>query len=63
MDQQPPPFFKRGPAPLARLSFYAALSTALLFVDARFQTLELLRSTLSLVTYPFMSPPMRRSSS
>ena len=52
MDQQPPPFFKRGPAPLARLSFYAALSTALLFVDARFQTLELLRSTLSLVTYP-----------
>ncbi|SDG64726.1 rod shape-determining protein MreC [Propionivibrio dicarboxylicus] len=52
MDQQPPPFFKRGPAPLARLSFYAALSTALLFVDARFQTLELLRSTLSLITYP-----------
>lgn len=52
MDQQPPPFFKRGPAPLARLSFYAALSISLLFVDARFQTLELLRTTLSLITHP-----------
>lgn len=52
MDQQPPPFFKRGPAPLARLSFYGALSIALLFVDARFQTLELLRTSLSLITHP-----------
>ena len=43
MDHQPPPFFKRGPAPLARLAFYAALSVALLFIDARFQTLELVR--------------------
>ena len=43
MDHQPPPFFKRGPAPFARLSFYAALSLALIFVDSRFQTLELVR--------------------
>ncbi|MDR2112517.1 MAG: rod shape-determining protein MreC [Candidatus Accumulibacter sp.] len=52
MDHQPPPFFKRGPAPLARLSFYAMLSLALLFFDSRFQTLELLRQGVSLVTYP-----------
>ena len=52
MDHQPPPFFKRGPAPLARLFFYATLSIALLFVDARFQTLELLRQGLSLITHP-----------
>ncbi len=52
MDHQPPPFFKRGPAPLARLFFYATLSIALLFVDARFQTLELLRQGISLVTHP-----------
>ena len=52
MDHQPPPFFKRGPAPLARLAFYAALSAALLFIDARFQTLELLRKGVSLVTHP-----------
>ena len=52
MDHQPPPFFKRGPAPLARLAFYAALSVALLFIDARFQTLELVRKAVSLVTHP-----------
>jgi rod shape-determining protein MreC len=52
MDHQPPPFFKRGPAPLARLSFYAMLSLALLFFDSRFQTLELLRQSVSLFTHP-----------
>jgi len=52
MDHQPPPFFKRGPAPLARLSFYATLSLALIFIDSRFQTLELLRQGVSLFTHP-----------
>ena len=52
MDHQPPPFFKRGPAPFARLSFYAALSLALIFVDSRFQTLELLRQGVSVFTQP-----------
>lgn len=52
MDYQPPPFFKRGPAPLALLSFYAALSVSLLVVDARFQTLELLRQAVSMLTHP-----------
>lgn len=52
MEHQPPPFFKRGPAPLAQLSFYAALSLALIFIDSRFQTLELLRQGMSLFTHP-----------
>ncbi|MDR1708972.1 MAG: rod shape-determining protein MreC [Candidatus Accumulibacter sp.] len=52
MEHQPPPFFKRGPAPLARLSFYAMLSLALLFVDSRSQLLELVRQGISLFTYP-----------
>jgi rod shape-determining protein MreC len=52
MDYQAPPFFKRGPAPLALLCFYAALSLALIIIDARFQTLELLRSGILLLTYP-----------
>jgi rod shape-determining protein MreC len=52
MDYQPPPFFKRGPAPLALLSFYAALSISLLVIDARFHTLELLRQGLSMFTHP-----------
>lgn len=52
MDYQPPPFFKRGPAPLARLSFYVALSVSLLVVDARFHTLDLVRQGLSVFTHP-----------
>ena len=52
MDHQPPPFFKRGPAPLAQLSFYAALSVSLLFVDLRFHTLEIIRQGISLITHP-----------
>jgi rod shape-determining protein MreC len=52
MDHQPPPFFKRGPAPVALLSFYVTLSVALLVVDARLQTLEVLRQALSLFTLP-----------
>ena len=57
MDHQPPPFFKRGPAPLAQLAFYAALSIALIFVDSRFQTLELLRQGISLFTRPVQQTP------
>lgn len=52
MEHQPPPFFKRGPAPVALLSFYVALSVALLVVDARLQTLEVVRQALSLFTHP-----------
>ncbi|HNH23950.1 MAG TPA: rod shape-determining protein MreC, partial [Accumulibacter sp.] len=52
MDHQPPPFFKRGPAPLALLTFYVALSLALLIADARLQMLEMLRQGVSLFTHP-----------
>src|SRR5438477_42237 len=52
MDHTPPPFFKRGPAPLVRLFFFATLSLALLVVDARFHYVEGLRSWLALAAYP-----------
>src|SRR5258707_3287080 len=52
MDQLPPPFFKRGTAPLVRLFFFATLSLALLVVDARFRYVEGLRSWLALAAYP-----------
>ena len=52
MDHTPPPFFKRGPAPLVRLFFFASLSLALLVVDARFRYVEGLRSWLALAAYP-----------
>jgi rod shape-determining protein MreC len=52
MEHTPPPFFKRGPAPLVRLFFFASLSVALLVVDARFRYAEGLRSALAIVAYP-----------
>jgi len=52
VDHTPPPFFKRGPAPLVRLFFFVTLSLALLVVDARFRYVEGLRSWLALAAYP-----------
>lgn len=52
MEHSPPPFFKRGPAPLVRLFFFASLSLALLVIDARFRYAEGLRNALALVAYP-----------
>ena len=52
MEHSPPPFFKRGPAPLVRLFFFASLSLALLVIDARFRYAEGLRSWLALAAYP-----------
>ncbi len=52
IDHAPPPFFKRGPAPLALLTFYIALSLAIFVVDLRFQSLELLRQSVALFVDP-----------
>ena len=52
MEHSPPPFFKRGPAPLVRLFFFASLSLALLVLDARFRYAEGLRNVLALAAYP-----------
>lgn len=52
MEHSPPPFFKRGPAPLVRLAFFASLSIALLVLDARFRYAESLRSVIAVAAYP-----------
>lgn len=52
MDHTPPPFFKRGPAPLVRLFFFASLSLAFLVIDARFRYAEGMRSWFALAAYP-----------
>jgi len=52
MERQPPPFFHRGPAPLARLGFFAVLSILLMVLDARFRYAEPLRQVLALAAYP-----------
>ncbi len=53
MEHQPPPFFKTGPTPLARLLIFAALSLVFLVADVRFHYLESLRQVAAVVVYPF----------
>jgi len=52
IDHAPPPFFKQGPAPLALLTFYLAISLAIFVVDLRFKSLDLLRQSIALVVDP-----------
>jgi rod shape-determining protein MreC len=52
VGHQPPPFFKRGPAPLARLAFFVILSLALLVFDLKYRYLELARQGVAAVLYP-----------
>jgi rod shape-determining protein MreC len=48
----PPPFFRRGPAPLARLIMLVSAALTLIVVDHRLNYLELVRQGLSVVTTP-----------
>jgi len=48
----PPPFFKRGPAPLARLAVFVLLSLALLVLDVKYRYLELARQGIAIALYP-----------
>lgn len=53
MDHQhPPAFFVRGPSPLARLTFFAAVSIVLMAVDARLHYLTEIRQGVSVVLHP-----------
>ncbi|MCK9283164.1 MAG: rod shape-determining protein MreC [Rhodocyclaceae bacterium] len=52
VGHSPPPFFKRGPAPLAKLVFFLALSILALVADLRFHTLEWLRLGIATVAWP-----------
>ncbi len=49
---EPPPFFHRGPSPLARLAFFGLLSLALLFADTRYRYLENVRQLAATALYP-----------
>ena len=52
VGHQPPPFFKRGPAPLAKLFFFLAIALAVMIGDLRFRYLEVVRQVVSVITYP-----------
>jgi rod shape-determining protein MreC len=50
--REPPPFFHRGPSPLARLTFFALLAIATMIADHRFGALEAVRLSLSVLVHP-----------
>ncbi len=52
LEQQPPPLFKQGPAPLALLILYVCTSVSLLVLDDRFRYLEPVMQVLTQATSP-----------
>jgi rod shape-determining protein MreC len=52
LPSEPPRFFNRGPSPIARLTFFGVISIAIMFIDARFRTLETVRMAIATVVYP-----------
>ncbi len=58
MEQQPPPFFNRGPAPLVRLGFFVSIAMLLMVLDARFRYAESVRQVVALAAYPLQRVAM-----
>ncbi len=52
MEHTPPPLFRTGPTPLARLMMFSLLTVVLLIADARFNYLTTLRQVAAVVVYP-----------
>lgn len=52
MIREPPPFFHRGPSPLARVTFFTLAAIALMIADHRFHALEAVRLSLSVLVHP-----------
>lgn len=49
---EPPPFFRRGPAPLVKLFVLISLSLTMLVVDHRFRTLSFVRQVVGVAIAP-----------
>ena len=52
MIREPPPFFHRGPSPLARLTFFTLAAIVMMIADHRFHALETVRLSLSVLAHP-----------
>jgi len=50
--REPPPFFHRGPSPLARLTFFTLFAVSLMIADHRFHALATVRLSLSALAQP-----------
>jgi len=52
MIREPPPFFHRGPSPLARLTFFMLFAIGLMIADHRFHALAAVRLSISALVQP-----------
>lgn len=52
MEHTPPPLFRTGPTPLARLMIFSMITVALLIADARFNYITVLRQIAAVAVYP-----------
>lgn len=52
MEYSPPPLFKQGPSARVRLAFFVVLSVGLLFLDSRYQAMEVVRQVVGTALYP-----------
>jgi rod shape-determining protein MreC len=52
MDYSPPPLFKQGTSAVARLIFFVTVALVLLFVDARFDAMRIVRQVAATVLMP-----------
>ena len=65
LDTSPPPFFKRGLSPPARLAIFSSLAFALMVMDGHYQYLDTLRGALSVIINPLqhgMNAPVQLAS-
>jgi rod shape-determining protein MreC len=52
MEYSPPPLFKQGASARVKVVFFAVIAIALLVVDARMNTLAMIRQGVSVILYP-----------
>lgn len=55
MEYSPPPLFKQGASARAKVIFFAVIAIALLLVDARMNTLSVIRQGVGIMLYPLQT--------
>ncbi|OGB27623.1 MAG: rod shape-determining protein MreC [Burkholderiales bacterium RIFCSPLOWO2_02_FULL_57_36] len=55
MEYSPPPLFKQGASARAKVVFFAMIAIALLVIDARMNTLTMIRQGVGVILYPLQA--------
>ncbi len=55
MEYSPPPLFKQGASARAKVIFFALIAIVLLVIDARLQTLTMIRQGVGIMLYPLQT--------